>query len=675
MKVRGGVMSRKNKKDEHPGVKYLADRGISIKLAVQNGIEFLVGNQTRQLCDINEPSIKIPLRAANDKPRINGAATYTLRVLAQPGFNGVAKSKLPKMLCEKGKHNSCFFPAGLNWIKIAENPQIPITITEAPIKAISLSEEGISAVGLNGIHGFKAKVHGHSTYAPDLAAFNWHGRRVEIAPDSDYEDNPEVRRAVADHASELAKRGAIVYRVVIPHSPEGAKQGVDDFKKLNGIAAYKKLKRVSAYDDLLMQRTFTLDEMLEEFIYVTSIDRVSQISYPDRLYRYEHFERLTASSKEKSDDQKKSVAYYWLRDSRRKNIDSAVFAPGQPLFCTDPWGNDAINSWKPIRHNPPKNWKQLAKPIIEHIAYLVPNLEDRKQFLMWLAHMIQYPGEMPYWHVLMCTDGSQGIGRNLIAAVIGKISSPYAALHTDIEVLAGNARGKGFNGSLIRKIFVCVDEIHQSAFAHGGRRMMEVLKSTLTAETIEINKKYGDQTVVYNRIRVLILSNHIDAIPLDNNDRRILVIKNPNVPKEPKYYSDLYSLVNDPDCIASVWEYLRTMDLKHLIRGRAPLSEAKLALIEATEPPYVARIRELVDEQRNRKVELLSTKTIRDRLSLIEDYQFRDGMRRSGAIRYPKKVREERGGRQQNVWILSNFEKWQTASVEAVRRCLEEKNK
>jgi hypothetical protein len=261
------------------------------------------------------------------------------------------------------------------------------------------------------------------------------------------------------------------------------------------------------------------------------------------------------------------------------------------------------------------------------------------------------------------------VGRNWLAALVGAVVAPYAALHVDISALAGNAHGVGFNGRLAGKLFCCVDELHASAFAAGGRRMMEALKVTLTAETRDVNPKYGKQTVEFNRLRVLILSNHRDAMPLDDEDRRFLVIRNPDTPKPVAYYTKLYALLADAAFVAAVRQHLLSLDVARLVMGRAPATAAKAAMIEATEPEYVVAVREAVERT---DADLVTTAQIKRKAKGVEQpWQLQQAMRAIGAAQHPARVRVE--GRKERVWVLHNHARWMRASDAAVGEYLRAK--
>lgn len=62
-------------------------------------------------------------------------------------------------------------------------------------------------------------------------------------------------------------------------------------------------------------------------------------------------------------------------------------------------------------------------------------------------------------------------------------------------------------------------------------------------------------------------SNHFDALPFENTDRRIIVIENPTQRAEPFWYAYLHQLAADPMFIASVLHFLMTLDISQFQPG------------------------------------------------------------------------------------------------------------
>ena len=169
-----------------------------------------------------------------------------------------------------------------------------------------------------------------------------------------------------------------------------------------------------------------------------------------------------------------------------------------------------------------------------------------------------------------------GIGRNLLASMVVRALRGHVAVGVSLPDLLGGS----YNGRLSKKLLAIVDEVREG----GGERRYERaqrLKSLITEEHRHINPKYGVQSVEKNCCRWWMLSNHFDALPFDNTDRRIECIENPTVPKSTAYYGRLVKLLDNPGFIGSVRRTLETVDLQSFEPGaHAIMNEAKTHALE-----------------------------------------------------------------------------------------------
>src|SRR5262249_34904000 len=152
---------------------------------------------------------------------------------------------------------------------------------------------------------------------------------------------------------------------------------------------------------------------------------------------------------------------------------------------------------------------------------------------------------LPHTAYLMITP-TRGIGRNLLASILVRVLRGFVAAGVSLpDILDG-----GFTGRLGGKLLIIVDEAREG---RGERRYQRAnrLSQITTEEHREINPKYGHRSIQKNCGRWLKFSNHQDAIPIDDKDRREIVIANPTVRKADAYYEWLYGLLNDPAFIGS----------------------------------------------------------------------------------------------------------------------------
>ena len=105
----------------------------------------------------------------------------------------------------------------------------PVWITEGAKKADSLRSLGKYAICLTGVWNWAGK-----QARKDLEAVDWTDREVLICFDSDAETNKKIDEARAKLAAFLKKQGAFPRIVRLDSTPDGEKQGVDDFLAQGG---------------------------------------------------------------------------------------------------------------------------------------------------------------------------------------------------------------------------------------------------------------------------------------------------------------------------------------------------------------------------------------------------------------------------------------------------------
>lgn len=334
-----------------------------------------------------------------------------------------------------------------------------------------------------------------------------------------------------------------------------------------------------ATEDCTLPTVMTLDDMRRDLVYIGDSGGVVHRGI-GRVRKKEAAAGEYAASKhrwkdEAGKDKETPAIKIWMGLPDRASVDVLAWVPGEPEICKPPEiinGNTrAYNTWRGLRPiDAPENWQDWAKPFDQHIAYLVPVEGERRRFIQWLAHIVQRPEELPHTSYLMITEQT-GIGRNLLGSVMVRVLRGYVAAGISLGPILDNK----FNGRLSQKLLAVVDETREGMtdkrYIRGER-----LKGLITEEHRHIDTKYGLQTVEKNCCRWLMFSNHYDALPFQNNDRRVIVIENPTQRQTPEYYSWLYGLVYQPYFIGSVRRYLDQVDLSDFNAGsHAPMNEAK----------------------------------------------------------------------------------------------------
>lgn len=238
----------------------------------------------------------------------------------------------------------------------------------------------------------------------------------------------------------------------------------------------------------------------------------------------------------------------------------------------DPAGTD-----KTIRCNLWGGWPTTpkagkCKALIGLLYYLCSGEQNSHELAMWvlrwLAYAIQHPGAK--MRTALIFHGPQGAGKNLFFEAIMGIYGEYGRIVGQAEI------EDKFNDWASRKLFLIADEVVARQELY---HVKNKLKSFVTGEWIRINPKNVAAHDEKNHCNVVYLSNEIQPLPLESDDRRHFVIWTP--PKLPEsYYKDVREEL-DNGGVAALHDYLLHLDLGDFN--------------EHTKPPETQAKRDLMD--------------------------------------------------------------------------------
>jgi hypothetical protein len=412
-----------------------------------------------------------------------------------------------------------------------------------------------------------------------------------------------------------------------------------------------------------------LDAMLERFIFMSEGSRVIDLANPTYCLGIEDFAKTYAGSKQVINDgtsvKKVPVTTLWRESPKRKTVVTQTFKAGGDLILKNPNGLMAANSWRPFDRPSATSSTVDAGLFLRHLQMLFPEEAAQGRFLDWLAHIEQQPGVLPHTAWLHIAP-EFGLGRNWLASVLTRVWAGNVASNFN---LAG-AMKNGFNGPLSRKVLAIVDEINEGA-RDSHWEHAETLKSMITEETRLINPKYGRQHVEFNSCRLLMFSNHLTALPIENKDRRIEVVVLDAKPQGADYYQQLYGALGDKDFIAAVARYLGERDLSRFNPGAiAVFSESKARVAQATRSPMADACADLV---RRWPSDIITTAAAYDILSGQSANKWERGELTAAHRRMLLACgAEPRGpikieGQTMRAYILRNCSNWRNAEPHLIR--------
>lgn len=419
-------------------------------------------------------------------------------------------------------------------------------------------------------------------------------------------------------------------------------------------------ERLQDADISAMPTIMSVEAMDAACVWIAEGSQVGLLDDPRQVLSFTDFAGLTAASATEIEDKSKSTAskareipnaQLWKKSAVRKTVATRTFHAGAARICRDPDGKSAVNSWRAI-----DRWAPVAAVdlFLEQVAYLFPEATERGVFLDWLAHIEQRPGELPHYGWLHIASNT-GTGRNWLASLLARLWRGQVAPNVDLPALMDSQ----FNGQLAGRIIAIVDEVQEGA-GENPHRNANRLKSIINAEFREINPKFGRQYREHNSCRWLVFSNHLNALPLNDTDRRFRVACHSAPPRTAADYSTLYAALSDVEFINAVGAYLGARDIGGFNPGeRPPMSEDKRAAVSASKSTVMKYAETLVADWHADVV------TNHDAARALSDVTggtalFTNAMRRAledlgcESIDKPLKI----NGTTQRGWILRNADKW-----------------
>lgn len=244
----------------------------------------------------------------------------------------------------------------------------------------------------------------------------------------------------------------------------------------------------------------------------------------------------------------------------------------------DPSGNDdgvKLNTWRGWPRKPSNAGS--CERMLETLSYLTSGESNGREVFMWLlrwmAYPLQNPGAKMSSAVIM--HGPQGTGKSAVFQSLAKIYGDYATIL--------NQRGleDKFNADWAdSKLFILAEEVVTRAEMW---HIKNELKELVTGEWIRVNPKNVAAYRQRNQVNIVYLSNENQPLPIENDDRRHLVVWTPPMLSE-AWYDELWTEI-DNGGIEAFYHFLLHLDLADFHpKKRPPMTVAKQELINLSLP-------------------------------------------------------------------------------------------
>jgi hypothetical protein len=163
-----------------------------------------------------------------------------------------------------------------------------------------------------------------------------------------------------------------------------------------------------------------------------------------------------------------------------------------------------------------------------HVRFTLESEVERELLINWMAYIYQHQGKRVGWAMLL--QGAQGSGKSYFGNVFEML------MGTNVKSLDTQAISGRFTGWATGSLVTVVEEIRIAGT--NKYEILDKLKPIISNATIQIEEKGRDHRTVPNFTSYFLLTNHKDAVPLQDGDRRYCALFS-RVQSEEQLFSEL----------------------------------------------------------------------------------------------------------------------------------------
>jgi hypothetical protein len=359
-------------------------------------------------------------------------------------------------------------------------------------------------------------------------------------------------------------------------------------------------------------------EWLGDWVYVTSIDRFFNVTTKRRVSQQGFaamFNRFTG------DD---SAAALALDLFRIPTPDKIIYLPmADDTFDLD--GMPCVNEYNrnsapdvPASFSPGD--LEAIETVLNHLNMILVEENSVDIMVSWMAFNAQNPGVKIRWAPLI--KGIEGDGKsvlgNLMMGVMGMVN---------VGIVSPSVLQTGFTKWASGRCVNVLEEIRM--VGHNRHDVLNTIKPYITNDQVTIHPKGFDEYVAPNTVNYIAFTNHHDALPLEDTDRRWWVQFTPFNSQEDlvkvadsNYFSKLFNVIRDH--APGLRKWLLEYKLSPLFnpKGQAPASIAKNQMVSLNTSDDFAIVKDLLLEGGyGFNDQILSSRHLTTALSFVEDLE------------------------------------------------------
>lgn len=239
--------------------------------------------------------------------------------------------------------------------------------------------------------------------------------------------------------------------------------------------------------------------------------------------------------------------------------------------------------------------KRAVERVKRHIKHLLEKPEEQRMLLDWISWVVQNPGQHANYSILL--QGVEGDGKSFFGQMMALVMGV-----SNVRMMNAHILESPFTDWAVGQCLACVEEVR--LIKHTNKyEILNRIKPFITNKTIEVHPKGSKPYNARNTTSYLLFSNFRDALPLDDDGRRFLVLFSRWQSREklaewleeqPDYYVELYQAIEDcaPALRAWLLGHEQLPDFKPF--GNAPMTDARKYMVRQAQPEFIQVLNDII---------------------------------------------------------------------------------
>lgn len=345
-----------------------------------------------------------------------------------------------------------------------------------------------------------------------------------------YGAKADWKKAIGDAKDEFALREQVCAKIALDKMLNGIdRELLAEEVKSRFIAIGSKLSIAACRKLLAPARAKHQDTHLPPWcrgwVYVTDDDKFYRLDSDEWLTMQAFNARFNREvlTKNEDDDPGMNAGWLVLNQCGMDTVTRAAYLPwADPIYELD--GVRCANSFRPssmpkTAEHYTQGGRQAIKLVLQHMKMLTGGRQEVCDVLLsWMAYNTQNPGKKVRWAPLI--KGVEGDGKTLIGRVMASVIGPSNVKDISPKVLQTDFTGWAQGA--------CVGVLEEIRLAgHNRHDILNALKPYITNNSVAIHAKGKDEYNTINTMNYIAFTNHADALPLGDSDRRWFIVFTP----------------------------------------------------------------------------------------------------------------------------------------------------